>query len=319
MSTRFRTNAAGQAAYRRNGKVLVLVLSLLVVALLLYNYAASAASIVVPISNNQQRSRASLSALLVTSTAADGGSGGPLGGVGSSGSNSRSRAAGSSAAHPLKEILQRPIAKPDPAVVKQRCGAALGDWCGRYEAQTPVPALPPPIGTKECLWGCNFVGEPGPACNLSVWQPWHMRGKLAGASGGLQCCRLAGRKRAPSALVVLQGCAMPPKAGVGAQPAGRGTTAPRARRWVLHAAPPSSPAQLHADHAATTLRRCSGLAARGCASVASSLTTSRSTWRRGRAPRWPAPTCATRTLVSLGGWGVGVGVGGLSHACACSF
>jgi hypothetical protein len=91
------------------------------------------------------------------------------------------------------------IAKPDSKVVKERCGCAIGDWCGRYEAQTPVPAKPPPRGTRQCLWGndtiqCNWVGESG--CRehwpvqLEVWCAdgscmWHIRRSAEHAVGRL--------------------------------------------------------------------------------------------------------------------------------------
>jgi hypothetical protein len=62
-----------------------------------------------------------------------------------------------------KRLPDTHVADPDPVIVKQRCGATLGDWCGRYDAQQPIPARPPPRGNKACLWGepapCNFVGE----------------------------------------------------------------------------------------------------------------------------------------------------------------
>lgn len=48
--------------------------------------------------------------------------------------------------------MRSPIAEPDPAIVAERCGATRGDWCGRYDAQTPIPALPPPRGDRPCLW-----------------------------------------------------------------------------------------------------------------------------------------------------------------------
>ena len=59
-----------------------------------------------------------------------------------------------------------PIARPDPEVVKARCGATQGDWCGRYAAQEPIPAEPLPAANKSCLWGCNFVGECGAPAQL---------------------------------------------------------------------------------------------------------------------------------------------------------
>lgn len=57
---------------------------------------------------------------------------------------------------------------PDvPAAEAQaRCASTLGDWCFGFLTQRPVPATPPPQGSKTCLWGdpdspaqCNFVGE----------------------------------------------------------------------------------------------------------------------------------------------------------------
>jgi hypothetical protein len=81
----------------------------------------------------------------------DGGSGGSLWGTGKQ--NARIK-------HP-------PVAAPDEQVVKARCGATRGDWCGRYDNQTPLPARAPPLGNQSCLWGddlalqCNFVGALG--------------------------------------------------------------------------------------------------------------------------------------------------------------
>ena len=51
-----------------------------------------------------------------------------------------------------------PIAAADPAVAKERCRSTRGDWCGRYLAQEPIPAKPPPQGNQTCLWKCNSVG-----------------------------------------------------------------------------------------------------------------------------------------------------------------
>ena len=51
-----------------------------------------------------------------------------------------------------------PIAEADPAVSKERCRSTRGDWCGRYLAQEPIPAIPPPQGNQTCLWKCNSVG-----------------------------------------------------------------------------------------------------------------------------------------------------------------
>jgi hypothetical protein len=69
----------------------------------------------------------------------------------------------------VKDVLGRlkypPIAAPDKSIRKERCGATKGDWCGRYDAQVPIPAKAPPRGDRKCLWGdnpaqqCNFVGE----------------------------------------------------------------------------------------------------------------------------------------------------------------
>ncbi|KAI3432296.1 hypothetical protein D9Q98_003856 [Chlorella vulgaris] len=78
----------------------------------------------------------------------DGGSGGSLWGTGKQ--NARIK-------HP-------PVAAPDEQVVMARCGATRGNWCGRYDNQTPLPARAPPLGNQSCLWGddlalqCNFVG-----------------------------------------------------------------------------------------------------------------------------------------------------------------
>lgn len=217
MSTRFKTNAVG---FRRNGKVLVpaIILSSLAVGLVLYNYAASAASLLESVTIKQYSSRSSLAALLGSSTASA--ASGPMSSGGTS--SSGSVAAGSRPANQqLKAVMQLPIAKPDATVVQQRCGATLGDWCGRYEAQEPVPAVAPPTGTRECLWGCNFVGEPCVAYPLAAWQPAHllaMPAAPAEASGARSSLE-------PGPLTALQGCATPQKAGAGVRRVGQGTTA----------------------------------------------------------------------------------------------
>mmetsp|Transcript_28884 Transcript_28884/g.77805 ORF Transcript_28884/g.77805 Transcript_28884/m.77805 type:complete len:776 (-) Transcript_28884:785-3112(-) len=60
-----------------------------------------------------------------------------------------------------------PAAKPvlkvapnlDPAVLAQHCPLAKGTWCGGYWQQQPVPAKPPPQGSKACSNpSCNGVG-----------------------------------------------------------------------------------------------------------------------------------------------------------------
>lgn len=58
------------------------------------------------------------------------------------------------------KALLPPVAAPDAAVVRSRCSLTKGDWCGRYDAQIPIPVAPPPRGTQQCLWSnhCNFVG-----------------------------------------------------------------------------------------------------------------------------------------------------------------
>ena len=38
------------------------------------------------------------------------------------------------------------------------CPLAKGSWCGAYWTQQPVPAKPPPRGSKECPNNCNGVG-----------------------------------------------------------------------------------------------------------------------------------------------------------------
>ena len=92
-----------------------------------------------------------------TSSSADSktGSSKRSGGGGSSSGGGRKR----SGAQP-RRLSYPPIAKPDPGVAKARCGAARGDWCGRYDAQEPIPFVAPPPATRMCMWGCNFVGEP---------------------------------------------------------------------------------------------------------------------------------------------------------------
>lgn len=45
-----------------------------------------------------------------------------------------------------------------PAPPPESCALSLGDWCARWHQATPVPWLPPPRGTKQCLWNCTHVG-----------------------------------------------------------------------------------------------------------------------------------------------------------------
>lgn len=56
------------------------------------------------------------------------------------------------------KLLLPLVAAPDPAVVQGRCSLTRGDWCGRFDAQVLIPAVPPPRGTQQCLWNCNFAG-----------------------------------------------------------------------------------------------------------------------------------------------------------------
>ncbi len=76
------------------------------------------------------------------------------GGSGSSGSDSSSSSdgGGNDPKAQFWRIVRTPIAEPDPSIVKQRCRATRGDWCGRYDAQPPIPALQPPRGDRLCLW-----------------------------------------------------------------------------------------------------------------------------------------------------------------------
>lgn len=113
------------------------------------------------------QAQSSLRNTLLGSTAVNGGGGGGTSG----GSNSSGSSAASSSGRPSKQASAKvstggrtprkaypPLAQPDAAFVKERCGAATGDWCGRYHAQQPFPAEPPPTPNITCLWGCNFVG-----------------------------------------------------------------------------------------------------------------------------------------------------------------
>ncbi len=80
-----------------------------------------------------------------------------VGGSMTGGQQQKARGKGAAVRRPQRRTYP-PLAKPDPKVVKERCGAAKGDWCGRYDAQKPFPAEPPPTPNVTCLWGCTFVG-----------------------------------------------------------------------------------------------------------------------------------------------------------------
>ena len=162
----------------------------------------------------------------------DGGGGGGGGDGGSSGGTSGSSggASGGSvggggdtplrAEQPWQRIKYEPLAKADPAFVEKRCVGAIGDWCGRYEAQAAIPAKAPPRGNRTCLWNCNFVGE---------WRCYGLRNVTHWVGGQVQLPQVVARCSAgplPTWLpCVLQACAMPCGDGAAARLAGQGTTA----------------------------------------------------------------------------------------------
>ena len=55
--------------------------------------------------------------------------------------------------------LEVAAATATPEHIEKRCRGTAGTWCRDYLMQTPIPAKPPPVANRTCLWGCNFVGE----------------------------------------------------------------------------------------------------------------------------------------------------------------
>ncbi|KAL4419203.1 hypothetical protein ABPG77_000597 [Micractinium sp. CCAP 211/92] len=152
MAVRFRSGAGAA----RSGQVgTLLVGGLLLAGLLLYKFSTAFATAGSAAVRGQAGQGAQRQQSLLNSLRRQNG-----GGSGSSGSDSSSSSdgGGNDPKAQFWRIVRTPIAKPDPSIVKQRCGATRGDWCGRYDAQPPIPALPPPRGDRLCLWGCNFVG-----------------------------------------------------------------------------------------------------------------------------------------------------------------
>lgn len=45
-----------------------------------------------------------------------------------------------------------------PPEIAVRCAGTVGDWCGRYLMQKPIPGKPQPPGSKRCPQDCNGVG-----------------------------------------------------------------------------------------------------------------------------------------------------------------
>jgi hypothetical protein len=97
----------------------------------------------------------------------------------------------------MARIKHPPIAAPDKQVVKARCGATRGDWCGRYDNQTPLPARAPPLGNQSCLWGddltlqCNFIGALGHVCFMHLQRCCHKQRPAVLLLCPSKCCNAA--------------------------------------------------------------------------------------------------------------------------------
>lgn len=75
---------------------------------------------------------------------------------------------------------------PQEHEIDARCWGTTGTWCKQWFTQKRIPTIPPPRGTKPCLWDCNHnvgvcdaiagrcrcpAGWTGDACNQRMRRP----------------------------------------------------------------------------------------------------------------------------------------------------